>query len=68
MKSPDKPELAKSIALACRYDPMDSKIPKKSSQVQYVIDGGALLHRIPWTKGETYTTIFHRYYTYINER
>lgn len=31
----------------------------------YVLDGGALLHRLPWVKGETYSTIFEKYFKYI---
>ncbi|KAL9983208.1 hypothetical protein ACROYT_G005347 [Oculina patagonica] len=31
----------------------------------YLLDGGALLHRIPWPRGETYDTICSRYLTYV---
>ncbi len=30
-------------------------IPTTSSEVQYVLDGGALLQCIPWKKGATYS-------------
>jgi hypothetical protein len=33
----------------------------------HVLDGGALLYRVPWFKGESYSVIFERYYKYINE-
>ena len=36
-------------------------IPKS---VQYVVDGGALLHRIPWTHGSTFVNILDSYGDY----
>ena len=33
------------------------KIPAVSGQVQYVLDGRALLQHIPWKKGVTYSEI-----------
>lgn len=36
--------------------------------MEYVIDGGALLHKIPWAKKETYLTILERYFTYVETR
>ncbi|MES9882763.1 MAG: hypothetical protein ABW185_17995 [Sedimenticola sp.] len=39
-----------------------------STDVQYVIDGGALLHRIPWNNGETYDTICSHYTRYVSEK
>ena len=32
----------------------------------HVLDGGALLHRVPWFKEESYSVIFERYNKYIN--
>ena len=37
-------------------------IPK---QAKYVIDGGALLHRIPWTLGATFSSILDSYTQYV---
>ena len=36
-------------------------IPK---QAKYVIDGGALLHCIPWTRGATFSSIFDSHTQY----
>ena len=36
-----------------------------SKTVQYVLYGGALLHRIPWTRGATYDQIFEQYSAYV---
>ena len=41
---PQKPALADAIWAKL---PSDATGPK--SEVQYVLDGGALLHRIPWS-------------------
>ena len=33
--------------------------------VQCVLDGGSLLHRVPWTRGATYDQIFDQYSVYV---
>ena len=33
--------------------------------IQYVLDGGALLHRIPWNKGSTFSEILKTYSDYV---
>ena len=40
-------------------------LPGPSETVQYVLDGGALLHRIPWTRRATYDQIFEQYSAYV---
>ena len=42
-----------------------SILPGSSETVQYVLDGGALLHRVPWTRGATYDQIFEQYSAYV---
>ena len=37
------------------------------STVHYVLDGGALLQRIPWSRGETFEAIFERYVSYVTK-
>ena len=32
-----------------------------SGDIQYILDGGALLHKIPWSKGATYDEICEQY-------
>ena len=44
---------------------VESDIPTVSSEVQYVLDGGALLKRIPWTQGATYHDICLVYTDYV---
>ena len=39
-----------------------------SGDVQYVIDGGALLHRVPWTRGTIYESVIHLYVRYVTQK
>ena len=41
---------------------------RPSGDVKHVIDGGCLLHRVPWVKGETYGQICRRYTDYVHRR
>ena len=36
--------------------------------LQYVLDGGALLQRLPWSRGETFENICQMYVTYVTKR
>ena len=36
--------------------------------LQYVLDGGFLLHLLPWTQGETFETVCVRYVNYITRK
>ncbi len=49
---PQKPVLANAI-----WDLVSSTTPAVLDDVQYVLDGGALIQRIPWTHGATYHDI-----------
>ena len=50
LREPQKPVLANAI-----WDLMNtSSLPEIQGRVQYVLDGGALIHRIPWIRGSTY--------------
>ena len=39
-----------------------------SGYVQYVLDGGALLHRVPWPRGSTYESVSHLYVRYLTQK
>ena len=52
LREPQKPVLANAI-----WKLVESDIPTVPSEVQYVLDGGALLQRIPWSQGATYHDI-----------
>lgn len=43
-------------------------VPVCSSTVQYILDGGALLHRIPWSIGSTWMEICNCYVRYVMEK
>ena len=61
MKAANKPALADAIWALMPEDiqgPLDSDIV-------YVVDGGSLLHRIPWQKGSTYDSICIKYADYV---
>ena len=36
--------------------------------VHYVLDGGSLLHRLPWTQGETFESVCVRYVNYVTKK
>jgi len=61
----DKPALAEAIWKQLPLAVRNTVLPQN---VQYVLDGGALLHRIPWNSGETYERISSHYVRYVGDR
>ena len=62
LREAKKPALADAIRKHVGPDvPADNVVDGS----QYVLDGGALLQRIPWSIGSTYTYIFHQYTQYV---
>ena len=59
----DKPALADALWKLVNND--NEVLP---DPVHYVLDGGALLQRLPWTKGETFESVFKRYVKYVTDR
>jgi hypothetical protein len=55
-----KPVLADAI-----WSLMPCDTPGPNEEVQYVLDGGYLLHRIPWPKGATYEGVCKVYCDYV---
>ena len=41
---------------------------KPRGDVQYALDGGALLHRVPWLRGSTYDSVSHLYVRYVTQK
>ena len=39
-----------------------------SGDVQYVLDDGALLHRVPWPRGSIYESVSHLYVMYVTQK
>ena len=43
-------------------------MPSPATTVQYVLDGGALLHRIQWPSGENFDAICSRYVQHVTDK
>ena len=65
LRSSNKPEFAKAIGQACNLEERSTPLSKG---IQYIIDGGALLHRIPWAKNEQHSEILNHYATYVTQK
>ena len=64
MKTANKPVLADAM-----WELVSPNAPGPSEDdCVYVIDGGSLIHRIPWQKGSTYDTIYQNYMNYVKRR
>ena len=62
LREPQKPVLANAI-----WDTLTQNSPVLTGEVQYVVDGGCLLQRIPWTWGTTYREICTVYKEYVTK-
>ena len=60
MRKPVKSNLCTSLASGL----MDAALPTAS---MFVVDGGCLLHRIPWTRGSTLEHILQQYVQYVSK-
>ena len=47
---------------------MPKYVVEPTGQSQYVLDGGSLVHRIPWQRGTTYNDICRQYTNYVTRR
>ena len=47
---------------------LKQKDPPAPENPRYVLDGGALLYRIPWTCGSSFSTTLQTYADYVNKR
>ncbi len=63
LREPQKPVLANAI-----WDLVSPTTPAVLDDVQYVLDGGALIQRIPWTRGATYHDICTVYSDYVAKK
>ncbi|XP_068675446.1 uncharacterized protein [Montipora foliosa] len=65
LRQPQKPALAD--ALWAKLTPEAKTQPE--GKVQHVLDGGALLHRVPWPRGSpTYKEVCDLYCTYVQKK
>ena len=58
-----KPALADAI-----WAFMPKEVVGPTRQSQYALDGGSLVHRIPWQRGTTYNDICRLYTNYVTRR
>ena len=58
LRKPNKPQLAHAIS---DYMISEAQTECNHRNEHYVLDGGSLLHRIPWTKGDSYGEIAESY-------
>lgn len=65
LREAHKPALADAIWDLCGPD-VPADIP--DNVTQHVLDGGALLQRIPWCRGSTYSDICHQYTEYVSKK
>jgi len=61
----NKPALADAIWDQVNKDCHDVSCPQGS---EYVLDGGALIHRVPWSNGQTYVDVCNKYVQYVRSR
>ncbi|KAJ8873862.1 hypothetical protein PR048_024698 [Dryococelus australis] len=67
LRKADKAQSAHAILRKCGYL-STADVPETQANVQYVLDGGSLLHRAPWKPGDTYHNIANSYvnFTFLN--
>ena len=63
LREPQKPVLANAI-----WDTLTQNSPVLTGEVQYVLDGGSLLQRIPWTRRTTYREVCTVYTEYVTKK
>ena len=61
LRKAEKPQLAHAIVDHCKKELNEAIIDTKPETEHYILDGGSLLHRLPWKKGATYGMIAQTY-------
>ena len=56
LREPQKPVLANAI-----WALLTPGTPQTTAEIQYVLDGGALIQHIPWARGATYSSVYTVY-------
>ena len=65
MRSGIKSDLA-SVLVSVDESVIEKELPQNDPQYVYVIDGGYLLHKIVWVKGDTFQNIINCYPIYLS--
>jgi hypothetical protein len=66
LRRPDKPQLARALTLHAQSTEVENMQSSPTDTHHYVLDGGSLLHRLPWGKGITYEGIADSYATFVH--
>ena len=66
MREADKPSLAEAIWVTTNATGIPA--PVQIEEMRYVIDGGALIQRLPWSQNETFDSICKSYVDYLGEK
>ena len=65
MREPQKSTLAEALWILGDWS---TECIVSTTDLQYVLDGGSLLHRIPWQRGATFGKIIDMYAEYVRNR
>ena len=65
MRKPDKPSLRKALVTDEESNKFD--LTSDQNNYSYVMDGGALLHRVCWVKGSNFKKIAKSYVQYVRK-
>ena len=57
----DKPQLAQAVTELVSMDSDKAILNSIPPTQQYVLDGGSLIHRLPWKRGDSYGAIAQSY-------
>ena len=60
MRKPNKAQLKSFL--------IDNKVPDCQPKGTFIIDGGALLHKVVWVRGETYLETVNHYVKFVRVR
>lgn len=58
----------KAVLADVLWKTMQGEQREPIGNVQYILDGGALLHRLPWPRGSTYESVSQLYVTYVTHK
>jgi hypothetical protein len=61
-------EVTKSLLSDFVWNSIKDDQRKPTGSVRYILDGGALLHRIPWPRGSTFDSICKMYVTHVSQK
>ena len=61
----NKPALADALWKLVKNE---NEVLPDTVHYMYVLDGGSLLHRLPWTRGETFESVCKKYVNYVTRK